>query len=68
MPVKSDIFLKPAPSWKITLESRNVFARLVKDSQEPRPCLWNFHLLSRSGGLLLEKLTIPSKERLPNTG
>ena len=23
-PVKSDIFLKPAPSWKITLESRNV--------------------------------------------
>ena len=68
MPVKSDIFLKPAPSWKITLETRKVFARLAKDSQEPRPCLWNFRLLSRSGGLLLEKLTIPSKERLPNTG
>ena len=47
----------PAPSWKITLESRNVFARLAKGSQEPRPCLWNFYLLSRSGGLLLEKLT-----------
>ena len=47
----------PAPSWKILLESRNVFARLAKGSQEPRPCLWNFYLLSRSGGLLLEKLT-----------
>ena len=30
---------------------------LAKGSQEPRPCLWNFCLLSRSGGLLLEKLT-----------
>ena len=47
----------PAPSWKITLEYRNVFARLAKSSQGPRPCLWNFRLLSRSGGLLLEKLT-----------
>ena len=51
------MFPMPAPSWKITLESRNVFARLAKGSQEPRPCLWNFYLLSRSGGLLLEKLT-----------
>ena len=46
----------PAASWKILLESRNVFARLAKGSQEPRPCLWNIYLLSRSGGLL-EKLT-----------
>ena len=30
---------------------------LAKGSQEPRPFLWNFCLLSRSGGLLLEKLT-----------
>ena len=57
MPVKSDMFPKPAPSWTITLESGNVFARLAKGSQEPRPCLWNFRLLSRSGGLLCEKLT-----------
>ena len=57
MPVKFDIFLKPAASWKITLESRNVFARLAKGSQEPPTCLWNFRLLSRSGRLLLEKLT-----------
>ena len=48
---------KPAPSLTIKLESRNVFARLAKGSQEPRPCLWNFHLLSRSGGLLWETLT-----------
>ena len=57
----SDIFLKPAPSCsresRLTSESRNVFAWLAKGSQEPRPCLWNFRLLSRSGGLLLEKLT-----------
>ena len=39
------------------VESRNVFARLAKGSQEPRPCLWNFYLLSRSGGLGQEKLT-----------
>ena len=51
------MFPKPAPSWTITLESRNVFARLAKGSQEPRPCLWNFRLLSRSGGLLWEKIT-----------
>ena len=51
---------KPAPSWKITLESRNVFARLVKDSQEPRPCLWNFHLLSM--GL------VPGSGRFPGEG
>ena len=42
----------PAPSWKITLESGNVFARLAQGSQEPAPCLWNYRLLSRSGGLL----------------
>ena len=48
----SDTFPKPAPSWKITLEPRNVFARLAKGNQEPAPCLWNYRLLSRSGGLL----------------
>ena len=42
---------------KITVESRNVFARLAKGSQDPAHCLWNYRLLSRSGGLLLEKLT-----------
>ena len=51
-PVPSDTFPKPAPSWKITLESRNIFARLAKGSQEPAPYLWNYRLLSRSGGLL----------------
>ena len=51
-PVKSDIFPMPAPSWKITLESRNVSARLAKGSEEPAPCLWNYRFLSRSGGLL----------------
>ena len=40
---------KPAPSWKITLKSRNVSARLAKGSQEPAPCLWNYRFLSRSG-------------------
>ena len=30
---------------------------LAKGSQEPPTCLWNFRLLSRSGRLLLEKLT-----------
>ena len=45
------------PDAMITVESRNVFARLAKGSQEPRPCLWNFYLLSTSGGLGQEKLT-----------
>ena len=31
-----DIFPMPAPSWKITLESGNVFARLAKGSQDER--------------------------------
>ena len=36
---------------------RDTFARLAKGSQEPRSCLWNFYLLSTSGGLGQEKLT-----------
>ncbi|SBO33606.1 hypothetical protein ANAPC3_01288 [Anaplasma phagocytophilum] len=57
MPLKSEMFPKPTPSWKITIESRNVFVRLAKGSQVPPTYLWNFHLLSRSGRFLLEKLT-----------
>ena len=33
--LKEKSILMPAPSWKITLESGNVFARLAKGSQEP---------------------------------
>jgi len=51
------ILQKPAPSWRITLESRNIIARLAKCKREFRSKLWNFHLLSRSRGLLSAKLT-----------
>ena len=40
MPLKSEMFPKPTPSWKITIESRNVFVRLAKGSQVQTQAGW----------------------------